>query len=210
MEPYRTVRQEAADEFIEKKSRFIGAIRPVTTEEEAKAFIAEKKKTYWDATHNVYAYILREGQIRRYSDDGEPQGTAGIPVLDVLQKAGVTDCAVVVTRYFGGTLLGAGGLVRAYAHGASIAIAAGQPIEMRPCTIAAITCDYGQYGNMERLLPTVGAVIEDTSFTDVVRIRFHLEDEALPHLQKELTELTAGQLTVEVLDNTFAGFDVAE
>lgn len=205
---YRTIRREAADEFIERKSRFIGAIRPVTTEEEALAFIQEKKKAHWDATHNVYAYILREGQIRRYSDDGEPQGTAGIPVLDVLQKAGVTDCVVVVTRYFGGVLLGAGGLVRAYAHGASLAIQAGEPVEMRPCTIASITADYARYGMLERLIPAVGGVVEDTAFTDRVTVRFHLEDDRLPLLQKQLTEQSAGQLEIEERGHTFAAFAI--
>ena len=112
METYRTIRREGQDEFVERRSRFIGAICPVTTEQQAIAFINDKKKAHWDATHNVYAYILREGQVRRYSDDGEPQGTAGIPVLDVLQKSGLTDCAVVVTRYFGGVLLGAGSYER--------------------------------------------------------------------------------------------------
>ena len=105
---YRTVGKAANDEFVEKKSRFIGYIKPVTTQDEAVAFINEIKSKHWDATHNVYAYVLRDGQIRRYSDDGEPQGTAGIPVLDVLLKEELTDCVVVATRYFGGTLLGTG------------------------------------------------------------------------------------------------------
>lgn len=108
MEPYRTIAAPGEDQFIEKKSRFIGAVRPATTEEEALAFIQEKRKQHWDATHNVYAYVLRQGQIRRYSDDGEPQGTAGMPVLDVLLKSGVTDCVVVVTRYFGAFCWGPG------------------------------------------------------------------------------------------------------
>ena len=111
---YKTIRNAAEDEFVEKRSRFIGHALPVTTEEEALAFIAEMKSKYWDASHNVYAYILREGGIQRFSDDGEPQGTAGIPTLDVLRKEGLTDLVVVVTRYFGGILLGGGGLVRAY------------------------------------------------------------------------------------------------
>ena len=111
MESYRTVKQETSAEFIEKRSKFIGYIKPVQTEEEAIAFIQSIKSKHWDATHNVYAYSLREGQTRRYSDDGEPQGTAGIPTLDVLQKADITDAVVVVTRYFGGILLGGGGLV---------------------------------------------------------------------------------------------------
>lgn len=105
---YVTVEREAADEFVEKKSRFIGTCRPVKTEQEALDFIAGLKSRYWDATHNVYAYILREGNIARFSDDGEPQGTAGIPVIDTLKKAGVVDAVVVATRYFGGILLGGG------------------------------------------------------------------------------------------------------
>ena len=142
---YKTVAREAHAEFVEKKSRFIGHVKPVTTEEEAQAFVAALKKQYWDATHNVYAYVLRSG-ARRFSDDGEPQGTAGMPTLDVLQKAGLTDCVVVVTRYFGGILLGAGGLVRAYSHGALLAAAAGEIVEMRPCTVVEAVCDYAQYG----------------------------------------------------------------
>lgn len=103
---YITVEREASDEFIEKKSRFIGACRPVKTEEEALRFIQEKKSRYWDASHNVFAYILREGNTARFSDDGEPQGTAGLPVMDTMRKAGVVDAVVVATRYFGGILLG--------------------------------------------------------------------------------------------------------
>ncbi|MGI6264013.1 MAG: IMPACT family protein [Acutalibacteraceae bacterium] len=208
MESYRTVRRQAADEFVERRSRFIGAVCPVTTEQDAVAFINEKKKIHWDAAHNVYAYILRDGQIRRYSDDGEPQGTAGIPVLDVLQKAGLTDCAVVVTRYFGGVLLGAGGLVRAYAHAAGLAVRAGEPVEMRPCTVAAITADYPRYGMLERLIPAAGGVIEDTAFAAEVTVRFHIEDDRLDVLQKQLTEQSAGRLTVTKLDHTFAPFAV--
>ena len=123
-EEYRTLHSSSQDEFTEKRSRFIGYACPVTTEDEALAFIAKIKKQHWDAKHNVYAYVLRDWQIRRYSDDGEPQGTAGIPVLDVLIKGDVTDAVIVVTRYFGGILLGGGGLVRAYGHAASIAVRA--------------------------------------------------------------------------------------
>lgn len=104
MEAYRTVLKEAEAEFVEKRSRFIGCIRPAASEEEALAFFARLKKAHWNASHHVTAYVLREGQVRRYSDDGEPQGTAGMPVLDVLLKAGLADCAVMVIRYFGGTL----------------------------------------------------------------------------------------------------------
>lgn len=103
---YITVRAEGADQFVEKKSRFIGSCRPASTEEEALEFISGLKTKYWDASHNVYAYILREGNIQRFSDDGEPQGTAGIPVIEAMKKSGVTDAVVVATRYFGGILLG--------------------------------------------------------------------------------------------------------
>ena len=110
---YRTIKNESQDEFVVKKSRFIGYVKPVKTVEEAQEFISAIKTKHWDATHNVYAYVLRDGGVRRFSDDGEPQGTAGIPSLDVLIKENVVDCCVVVTRYFGGIMLGAGGLVRA-------------------------------------------------------------------------------------------------
>ena len=111
MASYKTVKYESSDEFITKKSRFIGYVKPVKTVEEATAFISEIKSKHWDATHNVYAYSLKEGQIKRFSDDGEPSGTAGMPALDVIIKQDVVDCCVVVTRYFGGIMLGAGGLV---------------------------------------------------------------------------------------------------
>ena len=140
MAQYKTVLQEAQDDFVEKRSRFIGYVRPVSTEAEALAFIAEKKSKHWDASHNVYAYILRDGGVMRYSDDGEPQGTAGIPVLDVLQKSGVTDVVVVATRYFGGILLGGGGLVRAYSHTASIALQAAGIVTMRECLMLEVLC----------------------------------------------------------------------
>ena len=116
MEEYKTILTPADVEFVERRSRFIGHIRPVSSEEEALAFLSEMRSQYWDATHNVYAYRLRQSGAQRYSDDGEPQGTAGMPTLDVLRKSGVTDVAAVVTRYFGGILLGAGGLVRMPFH----------------------------------------------------------------------------------------------
>ena len=121
MTEYRTVKAFGSAEFTEKRSRFIGWCQPVQTQEEAVAFVENIRSRHWDATHNVYAYRLRDGQLQRYSDDGEPQGTAGMPVLDVLQKSNLVDVVVVATRYFGGILLGGGGLVRAYSHTSSIA-----------------------------------------------------------------------------------------
>ena len=192
---HRTIAQAAQDEFVEKRSRFIGYARPVQTEEEATAFIAEMRSKHWDATHNVYAYILREGQIQRYSDDGEPQGTAGIPVLDVLQKSGVTDIVVVVTRYFGGILLGGGGLVRAYPHGASIALKAAGILTMRECLLLELSCDYGQYGRVGSLIPECGGVIDDTEFAEDVRIRFHMAPDLRSGFERKLADATNGQVT---------------
>lgn len=197
MAEYRTIAQAAQDEFVEKRSRFIGYARPVQTEEEAQAFIAEMKSRHWDATHNVYAYILREGNIQRYSDDGEPQGTAGIPTLDVLQKSHVTDVAVVVTRYFGGILLGGGGLVRAYSHGASIALKAAGIITMKECSLLMLSCDYSRYGRVSSLVPECGGIIDDTDFAGDVTLSFHMAPELMGSFARKLADATNGQVTFE-------------
>ncbi len=197
MAEYRTIAAQAQDEFVERRSRFIGYAKPVQTEEEATAFIAEMKSKHWDATHNVYAYVLREGQLQRYSDDGEPQGTAGIPVLDVLQKSHVTDVVVVVTRYFGGILLGGGGLVRAYSHSASIALKAAGIITMKECTLLCLTCDYSQYGRVGALIPECGGMMDSTDFTEVVTIRFHMPPENISIFSKKLADATNGQVSFE-------------
>ncbi len=167
------------------------------TEAEATAFIAEIKSRHWDATHNVYAYVLREGQLQRYSDDGEPQGTAGIPVLDVLQKSHVTDTVLVVTRYFGGILLGGGGLVRAYSHGASIALQAAGVITMRECSLLRLTCDYSKYGRVGSLIPECGGVVDDTQFTEAVTLSFHMAPEQKGTFARQLADATNGQVTFE-------------
>ena len=197
MAEYRTIAQAAQDEFVEKRSRFIGYARPVQTEEEAQAFIAEMKSRHWDATHNVYAYILREGNIQRYSDDGEPQGTAGIPTLDVLQTSHVTDVAVVVTRYFGGILLGGGGLVRAYSHGASIALKAAGIITMKECSLLMLSCDYSRYGRVSSLIPECGGIIDDTDFAGDVTLSFHMAPELMGSFARKLADATNGQVTFE-------------
>lgn len=197
MEEYTTIRAAASDEFVERRSRFIGYIAPVCTEEEAAAFVSEKKALHWDASHNVYAYILREGQTRRYSDDGEPQGTAGIPVLDVLRKSGVTDVVVVATRYFGGILLGGGGLVRAYSHTASVALQAAGIVTMRECVMLALSCDYGQYGRVAALVPECGGVTDDALFEERVTLRFHMAPELLGDFAKRLADATNGQVAIE-------------
>ena len=203
---YLTIGQEAMDEFIERKSRFMGFIKPVTTEEEALAFIREKQKKYWDATHNVYAYVLNGGNLCRFSDDGEPQGTAGIPVLDVLRKEGLTDCVVVVTRYFGGILLGAGGLVRAYSHGAKIAVDAGGVVEMRRCLLGEVTCDYSQYGWIPSFLAEEGATVIDTAFGEAVTVSFSIPQEGRGHLESALIDRSNGRLEAAFTGEDWAAF----
>lgn len=198
MEEYQTVSEEASAEFTERRSRFIGHARPVRTEEEAMEFIRSVKAANREATHNVYAYVLRAGQAKRYSDDGEPQGTAGVPVLDVLLKSGVTDTAVVVTRYFGGILLGAGGLVRAYSHGASIGLEAAGVITMGACFQANLICDYSRYGKVLPLIAEHGGMVDDTVFTDQVSVSFHLPCNAVQKFQAALADSTCGDCTAEI------------
>ena len=203
MEEYTTIRAAASDEFVERRSRFIGYIAPVRTEEEATAFISEKKALHWDASHNVYAYILREGQTRRYSDDGEPQGTAGVPVLEVLQREGLVDVAAVVTRYFGGVLLGAGGLVRAYSHAAKLAVDAAERMVMSECAELSAMFSYDQYGRIERLLAKYGARTLGSDFAADVTLRVLMKANRVEAFQRDLAELTAGRVTACVEDRRY-------
>ncbi len=206
MAEYKTLRQAASDEFTERHSRFIGYARPVSTEEDAVSFINEIRQKHWDASHNTYAYILRENGAMRYSDDGEPQGTAGLPILEVLKKSGITDAVVVVTRYFGGVLLGKGGLLRAYSHGAAIAVNKAEPVIMRKCLLTEFSCDYGAYGRVAALVPSHGGVMDDTIYTDCVTLRFHIPEEDFPRLQKELTEASSGQIEIKINGEKFFEF----
>ena len=203
MEEYTTIRAAASDEFVERRSRFIGYIAPVRTEEEAAAFISEKKARHWDASHNVYAYILREGQTRRYSDDGEPQGTAGVPVLEVLQREGLVDVAAVVTRYFGGVLLGAGGLVRAYSHAAKLAVDAAERMVMSECAELSAMFSYDQYGRIERLLAKYGARTLGSDYAADVTLRVLMKANRVEAFQRDLAELTAGRVTACVEDRRY-------
>ena len=203
---YMTVRDEAEAEYVDRRSRFLAAIRPVTTEEEAQTFIAERKKLHWDARHNCHAYVLRCG-ISRFSDDGEPQGTAGVPMLETIQKRGLTDCVVVVTRYFGGILLGTGGLVRAYSQSTSMAIDAACVGESRPCALGTITCDYAQYGRVAPLVSEFGGRVTDTAFTDTVTLSVLLPSDGVEPFARELTEVSAGTLNFCQTDEIFEFFE---
>ena len=201
---YITTAGSSQDEFVERKSRFIGHSCHVETEEEAAAFIREIKQKYWDATHNVYAYQLREGQIRRYSDDGEPQGTAGVPVLDVILKEGITDVCVVVTRYFSGTLLGAGGLVRAYSHGASLALAAATKKYISVCCLYGLEFDYSLYGKISYILPNYNIQIMRSDFGASVSLQLLVKKERAGQFLAELTDLTNGAVSPVLLEEKFA------
>ncbi len=195
---YFTISANAKASFIEKRSEFIGYISPVKTNDEAVAFINSIKAEHRKAKHNVYAYILREDNISRYSDDGEPQGTAGVPVLDVLKKRGLTDVCVVVTRYFGGILLGGGGLVRAYSHAASLACDAAHIMNMCMCHRLKITADYGMYGKISYLLPNYETITVNSDFGSDVTLEVLVLSEKLDALQKELVEVTNG--SVDIID----------
>jgi uncharacterized YigZ family protein len=203
---YFTISKAASDSFIEKKSEFIGYIAPVKTNDEAVAFINEIKAMHRKARHNVYAYILREDNISRYSDDGEPQGTAGVPVLEVLQKRGLTDVCVVVTRYFGGILLGGGGLLRAYSHAASIACDAAHIMDMRLCHRLTIKTDYNLYGKINYILPNFDVITVNSDFADAVTLEILVMSEKLDALRKELTEVTNNSAEVTDLGELYEDF----
>lgn len=201
---YKTVEKESVAEFTEKKSRFIGYVCPVKTAEEAQNFIAQVRSKNREATHNVPAYALLENNIQRCSDDGEPSGTAGVPVLDVILKSEVKDVCVVVTRYFGGVLLGAGGLVRAYSHASKIALDAGGIITMAPCVVLQVEADYSLYERIRIMLEENSANIEDCVFSDNVKIVFSIRATRIDDISKKLTELSNGRYTFVKIGEKYA------
>ena len=202
-ERYITLRQEASAELEEKRSVFIGYAKPVKTEEEAMAFVKQIRGKHGDARHNVFAYSVGGGVYARYSDDGEPQGTAGMPVLDVIRKSGVDDACVVVTRYFGGILLGAGGLVRAYSAAAKLALDAAEIVEYEPYTELTLTCSYAEHQRIAAELPHFGAMTDDIRFSDTVTLRIALKKEKTEAFVQRVTEMTAGKCVPTVTGNRF-------
>ena len=196
-------------EFVEKKSRFIGEIWPVSTEEEARQRVADVKKKYHDARHSCWCFLLRDGTIR-YSDDGEPQGTAGQPMLEVFSRAGITDCVCVVTRYFGGVLLGTGGLVRAYTRSAKDALdAAGITVE-RLWDRLLVPCSYGQFEKVRQETQWHGGVIEDTDYGADIMLTVLTQEGSTQAYLEGLTELSAGTIEGEKLEQVFRGVAVKE
>lgn len=203
-ESYKTLEKSSCDEFVVKKSHFIGYAAAVKTNDEAAEFINSIKAKHRDATHNVYAYCLREGQTCRYSDDGEPQGTAGLPMLTILKNEGLTDCVVVGTRYFGGILLGANGLVRAYSVTAKIAIQSAGIITMAPCKTAEIVCDYNFYGKLQTVVSAFGIVVEETDFSDLVRLSLKIPCEVFEKFDAEVFDKSLGKVRCKVTGEKFS------
>lgn len=194
---YLTIKKSSEDRFDEKKSLFIGYVARVTTEEEAKSFVAEIKSKHKTATHNCYAYVIGQNMgIQRYSDDGEPQGTAGIPILEVIKKNELTDCAVVVTRYFGGVLLGAGGLTRAYTKGASVAIKAAGIVEKVKGIRICITLDYDLFGKVQYICGQKNWHIEDVEYTNEVKLYILAEEQVVEEIISQIIENTNGKAII--------------
>ena len=197
MKAYTTVLGASEAEFTEKKSRFIGRCFPVETEDEAFAVIADVKKRHWDATHNCYAFIVGEnGLTQRFSDDGEPSGTAGMPILDVIKQKGLTNTLIVVTRYFGGILLGAGGLVRAYSKAAASAVDCADMVRVEPAAVMTVEIDYSRDGSLEGYIRQ-RASVDEVLFSDVVSIRALVPTGDVEAFIADITERTDGRAKTE-------------
>ncbi|NLW22123.1 MAG: YigZ family protein [Tissierellia bacterium] len=195
---YKTIHGYGEDEIIINKSRFIGYAMPINSEEEALDFIEKIRTKHRDATHNVYAYVVgEENNIQRFSDDGEPSGTAGIPALEVIKKEDLRNVVVVVTRYFGGIKLGSGGLIRAYTKGAKIGLEAGIIIEKVLHTKVKVRIDYTLYGMVENYLMTNGYLVDNTEYDNAVNIYLYIESSQLDDFKNLITDLTSGNALIE-------------
>ncbi len=200
---YVTVKKESSAEIVEKKSRFIARVCPVSSEQEALDFLAIVRAENRTASHNVFAYRLRERNLSRYSDDGEPSGTAGLPVLDILDRGDITDAVIVVTRYFGGTLLGTGGLVRAYSSAARAAVDAAGTVMMEIAGRYEFRCGYQEYERAARTIREAGALITSSEFLDEVTIFYTASDEAEGRIEPALSEMTRGRGKPALLDKDY-------
>ena len=203
MEEYLVPFGAASAEYVEKRSRFIGQVFPSASEEEARACIEAVRKEHHDARHNCWCYRLREGKVLRYSDDGEPQGTAGQPMLNVFEREDVWDVCCVVTRYFGGILLGAGGLTRAYGGTAKLALNAAGVSRMQLWATVMLPCTYPLYERMKLLVESVGGVIQDTEYGADILITVLLPAQARHELWEKVTELSAGGLEPLLVEEAF-------
>ena len=203
MKSYKTVSEEQTFELIEKRSKFIATLRHIETEEEATAFINEMRATYWDARHNVYAYALSEGNIQRFSDDGEPHGTAGKPILEVIDGAGLKNVAIVVTRYFGGVLLGTGGLVRAYSGAAQGVVSAADIKTMTNCDELEIICDYGMFDTLSNILKDIPGGIISSDFTDSIVTKIYIDANETEAFSAKLIDVFSGKISVNKINSKF-------
>lgn len=198
---YKTIYKYGEDEIIINKSRFIGYAMPIQSEEEALDFIEKIKTKHRDATHNVYAYVVgKNSNIQRFSDDGEPSGTAGVPALEVIKKEELRNVVVVVTRYFGGVKLGAGGLIRAYTRGAKIGLESGIIVDRVLHHKLKIRIDYTLYGMVENYLITNGFVIDDIIYDDAVNLYVYIKFSEVDNFIKTITDITSGDGIVEYKD----------
>ena len=189
-------------EFVEKRSSFLGHVRYVETEDEAKAFVAEMKKKFYDARHNCWCYIIKDGAVR-YSDDGEPQGTAGIPMLEVLKREGVTNFVCVVTRYFGGVLLGTGGLLRAYTKSAKDALNAAGICVVRRWVKAEIACSYAMLERLKTECTAIGGVVADIEYSADVCLKLLLPEDKADAFSQRTADVTAGASELEITGEEF-------
>ncbi len=203
MDSYITIKERSHFEYEDRKSVFIGEAIPVSCESDALAFIQSVKKKYPDARHHVYAYVLRENSIMRFTDDSEPQGTAGMPVLDVIRKNGCTDTVIVVTRYFGGTLLGTGGLVHAYTAAALGALREAQIIRYDLYTELALSLSYSDHSKITTFLDESGFRVLDTAYFENVVISGKIISSMLEGFIEQLTELTSGRAEIKILEEKF-------
>lgn len=201
LKPYKTVLRESCSEFTEKRSRFIGRCFPVGSEEEAMERLTQIRKLHYDATHNCWAYALSDGG-QRFSDDGEPGGTAGMPIMDTLIKRDIKDALIVVTRYFGGILLGSGGLVRAYSRSASEALSAAGCGLMSPCSVLEFAVDYPRYGGIEGFVKA-NSVVDSIEFLENVRFRVTVAEDRTDDFIRTIIEKTDGRASPSVTGERF-------
>ncbi len=205
---YLTVLNSSSAEYVEKRSRFIANLRHCETEEDAAAFLDEMRSRYWDARHNVFAYSVGGGSLCRFSDDGEPHGTAGKPVLDVINGSQLKNIAIVVTRYFGGVLLGTGGLVRAYSKAAKDAIVNAQVVEMIPCTVYRTVCEYADHQKLVSVIENAGGKIENTEFTDKITLYYSFKCEDFSVFVPKLCEHFSARLSFEEVEKSLVPFEI--
>ena len=207
--PYKTLKESASDEFIINKSRFIGYASPAQTEEEALAFLKSIREKHKDATHNCYAYIIGQNAgIMRYSDDGEPGGTAGLPIMEVLKAQGVVNCCVVVTRYFGGVLLGAGGLVRAYTQGCVVALKAAQVVIMEPSQKYLCEVSYALWDKVQYNLKSLPVQLISSEFTTAVTFSLLVREKDAQQVLDTLIRVTDGKFESLLEEESFAGWNM--